>query len=316
MIPPVPQTVSMALRIAKGVARRFDTLAQRLDALHQRVAPNGSQTGPLSHDEAVVRVMNEYNMVTQPDEPYYAAQYLRFILPELERRFPGHRTQILDIGCGQGRLSLPLADWCAEAGGKVIGADLTPAAIALAQHYAADQGVRNVTFVHRDAVEFMREAADASADAVVFTEVTFFMPAYRDVLKEIGRVLKPGGVAFIAFRSQYYNLLQLAWLRDWANAKRCLVERHGNIFGTIWHGWQTVEDIPPLLAKFGLRVLRLYGIGVLSGIMGDARAEIVHPALLAEEEQKAMMEVECAAAEQYVACGRYMLTVAEKRATG
>jgi 2-polyprenyl-3-methyl-5-hydroxy-6-metoxy-1,4-benzoquinol methylase len=313
MIPLGPQTVRLARHVAKGVARRLDTLAQTLNALEEKVSPNGPNVPPQSHDEAVVRLMNEYNMVTHPDESYYADQYLRFILPELARRFPDHRTTILDLGCGQGRLSLPLARWCADGGGTVSGVDLTPAAVALASQYARVQNVGNVTFVQGDAVEFVRGAPDSSADAVLFTEVTFFMPSYRQVLEELSRLLKPGGVAFIGFRSQYYYLLQLAWLRNWTNASRCLVERGGNIFGDkMWCGWHTVEDIHSVLAELGLRVCHLYGVGVLSGTHGDARGAIVHPALLSPEDQKRMMEIECAAAEQYAACGRYILAVAER----
>jgi SAM-dependent methyltransferase len=257
--------------------------------------------------------MTEYNMVTHPDESYYADQYLRFILPELQRRFPDRRAAILDLGCGQGRLSLPLARWCADGGGKVSGVDLTPAAVTLASQYAREQNLGNVTFVQGDAAEFVRDALDSSADAVLFTEVSFFMPSYREVLQELNRLLKPGGVAFIGFRSQYYYLLQLAWLRNWTNASRCLVERGGNIFDDkIWCSWHTVEDIRSVLAELGLRVDRLYGVGVLSGTKGDARGAIVHPALLSPEDLKGMMEVECAAAEQYAACGRYILAVAER----
>lgn len=311
MIPLVPQTVRVARQVAKGVARRLDSLAQTLNAFEQKISTNGAETASQSQDEPVVRLMNQYNMVTHPDESYYADQYLRFILPELERRFPDRRTSILDLGCGQGRLSLPLARWCADAGGTVSGLDLTPAAVTLAQQYAAEQNVRNVTFVQGDAARFAREAPDGFADAVLFTEVTFFMPTYREVLEELSRLLKPGGVAFIGFRSQYYYLLQLTWLRNWANASRCLVERGGNIFGdNMWCGWHTVEDIQLLLPEVGLRVSRLYGVGVLSGTRGDARGAIVRPAVLSPEDQKGMMELECAAAEQYAACGRYILAVA------
>jgi ubiquinone/menaquinone biosynthesis C-methylase UbiE len=313
MIPLVPQTLRLARQVTKGFARRLDRLAQTLNAFEQKVSANGAETAPESHAESVVRLMNQYNMVTHPDESYYADQYLRFIVPELERRFPERHTAILDLGCGQGRLSLPLARWCADGGGTVSGVDLTPAAVALARQYAAEQNLRNVTFVQGDAVKFVREAPDSSADAVLFTEVTFFMPSYRQVLEELSRLLKPGGVAFIGFRSQYYYLLQLAWLRSWANASQCLIERGGNIFGDqMWCGWHTVEDIRPLLAEVRLQVNRLYGVGVLSGTQGDARGAIVHPALLSREDQKGMMEVECAAAEQYAACGRYILAVAER----
>jgi 2-polyprenyl-3-methyl-5-hydroxy-6-metoxy-1,4-benzoquinol methylase len=299
----IPQTVGFARRIAEGVARRLNTLERKVNPALARS----------SHNESVVRTMNDYDMVTQPDEPFYAQQYLHFILPELERRFPQRRIHLVDLGCGQGRLSLPLARWCAKAGGTVTGVDLTPAAVAKAQSYAAEHGITNATFVARDAVEYAREMADASADAVVFTEVTFFMPSYREVVKELRRVLKPGGIAFIAFRSQYYNMLQLVLIRSWDDAKRCLTERTGHIFGgPVAFAWHTVDDVHRELKEDGLRVLRLLGIGICSGIKGDARATIVHPAQLSPQDQKKLMDLECAAAEQYAACGRYILTFAER----
>lgn len=302
----VARTVRLARRIAQGVAWRLNTL-------ERRVAPEVQQS---LHDETVVGCMNQYDMVTQPDEPYYARQYLRVILPELERRFPHRRAAIIDLGCGQGRLSLPLARWTAPSGGRVTGVDLTPSAVAQAQRYAADQQVRNVNFVSDDAAHFARKAAESSADAVVFTEVTFFMPSYREVLKELPRILKPGGVAFIAFRSEYYNALQAVMLRDWENAKRALREREGNLFGgdTVL-AWQTVDDIRQMMDKFGLRLLRLFGIGVFSGIKGDARGSIVQPAQLSAAEQEDLMEIEYAAGERYAACGRYILTVVERPPT-
>ena len=305
MIPPVPQTVRLARRIAEGMARRLNTLERTVSPEVERAY----------HNDAVVRAMNKYDMVTQPDEPYYGRQYLHFVLPELERRFPERRIDLLDLGCGQGRLALPIARWSAQGGGTVTGVDLTPAAVAQAQQYAAAEQLRNVHFVARDATDFVREAPDNSADAILFTEVTFFMPSYREVLKELSRLLRPGGVAFIAFRSQYYNLLQLVLARNWENAKRCLTQREGHIFGgPMGFAWQTIDEIPPLLETFGLRALRLLGIGVLSGVKGDARGAIVHPSALSQEEQDRLIELECAVAEPYASCGRYILTIAEPQA--
>ena len=303
MIPAVPQTLRFARRIAEGMARRLNTLERTVSPELERA----------DHNQAVVRAMNHYNMVTEPDEPYYARQYLRFMVPELERRRPDRRVSILDLGCGQGRLALPLARWCSQAGGTVTGVDLTPAAVAQAEAYATAERLGNIKFIAKDAVDFAREAPDNSADAILFAEVTFFMPSYREVLKELPRLLKPGGVAFVAFRSQYYNLLQLVLSRSWENAQRCLSQREGHIFGgPIGFAWQTLEEIPPLLESFQLRTRRVLGIGVLSGIKGDARGNIVHPASLTEEQQDKLLDLECAIAETYAACGRYILTIAER----
>lgn len=299
----VAQTVHLARRIAEGMARRLKTL-------EGRVSPGAQRS---SHDQAVVHAMNNYDMLAEPDEGYYARQYLRFILPALESRFPDRAISIFDLGCGQGRLSLPLARWCAKNNGSVTGVDLAPAAVAQARRYAASEGARNVSFHQMDATEFVRRAPDDSAHAILFTEVTFFMPSYREVLKELRRVLKVGGLAFIAFRSQYYNLLQLVLSRNWESAKSCLSEREGHIFGgPMGFAWHTAADIYEQIEEVGLRVMQLLGIGVFSGIKGDARGAIIYPAALSLEDQKGLMEVECASAEQYAECGRYILTIAER----
>ncbi len=105
---------------------------------------------PTSHEAAVIQAMTEHNMVTQPDESYYAQQYLRWILPELTVRFADRRVHIVDLGCGHGRLSIPLAEWCAAGGGQVIGVDLTPAAVDQARRHAATRRLTNVVFRESD----------------------------------------------------------------------------------------------------------------------------------------------------------------------
>lgn len=94
------------------------------------------------HNEAVRKITVAHDMVSHPDESYYALQYLHWIRPECEARFPERNPAILDLGCGQGRLSLPLADWAKF--GRVVGIDFTPQAIMKARRCAQDRGIPNV----------------------------------------------------------------------------------------------------------------------------------------------------------------------------
>jgi hypothetical protein len=120
-------------------------------------------------------------------------------------------------------------------------------------------------------------------------------------------------VFFVAFRSQYYNLLQTIHVRLWNSANIALTEREGHLFnGPIWFTWQTPEDVYKLLADLGLHALKLRGIGVCSGIKGDPLAHIAQPSQFSLKEQERLMKIECAVAEQYAACGRYILATAEK----
>ena len=257
--------------------------------------------------------MEKYDMVMRPDEPYYARQYLHWILPELSSRYDNRKIQILDLGCGQGRLSLPLAGWCASGGGRVTGIDFVSSAIEKARGYAAQRSLSNVTFEQNDLLDFIQKKADGSADAILLIEVTFILPSYREVLAEIFRVLRPKGLAFIAFRSQYYNLLHTIRGRNWDGAKMALEQWEGHLFGgSSWFSWQTPEEIHQLMDESGLHLLDLRGIGISSGIEGDPLVAIARPSELSPKEQENLMKIECTLAEHYAACCRYILATAEK----
>jgi len=179
---------------------------------------HNSAVGGTSQESLVMRAVSEYDMVTRPDEPYYARQYLHWILPEISVRFPDRRVRIIDLGCGQGRFVLPLAEWCANEKGRVTRVDLTPAAIDRARAYATERGLDNVSLHQGDVLDFIRAEESGSADVILFIEVTFILPAYREVLMEAARVLRPNGLLFVAFRSQYFDVLHTVRNRQWDGA--------------------------------------------------------------------------------------------------
>ena len=53
-----------------------------------------------------------YNMVSSPDEPYYAEQYWNIILPYLIN-IPNN-AKIVDLGCSQGRLTKKMGETSAR----------------------------------------------------------------------------------------------------------------------------------------------------------------------------------------------------------
>lgn len=263
---------------------------------------------------AIERGMLPHDMATLPDECYYLDQYWHWVLPEIGQRFPDRRANVLDVGCGQGRLALPLAAWLTQ--GRVIGVDLIPGVIERAVHHAEERGLTNIQFFCADALEFIRSLPDASVDMALMTEVTFFMPKYREVIRDIARVLKPGSLFFASFRSQYFDLLQSVRSHDWQSARLVRDAREGHRGGgTTWFSWHTVADIKQLLGEAGFTGVKMRGIGVCSGIEGDPLAVIARPSQLSASEQERLMEIECAVAEPYAACGRYILATAERRQT-
>ncbi|BAV06972.1 tRNA (adenine57/58-N1)-methyltransferase [Filimonas lacunae] len=97
---------------------------------------------------------------------------------------------VIDLGSGAGNDCFIARNETGETG-KVIGIDFTPAMIDKARNNATARGFSNVDFIQGD-IENMPLAANI-ADVVVSNCVLNLVPNKDAVLKEIFRVLKPGG---------------------------------------------------------------------------------------------------------------------------
>jgi SAM-dependent methyltransferase len=112
-----------------------------------------------------------------------------FFLPHLE---PGMR--LLDAGCGPGSITIGLAR--AVAPGEAVGIDASAQAIDAARERAAREGVANVRFDVADVTKLPFD--DATFDAAFAHALLQHLPWPLDALKELRRVLKPGGVIGLA----------------------------------------------------------------------------------------------------------------------
>jgi SAM-dependent methyltransferase len=97
---------------------------------------------------------------------------------------------VIDLGSGAGNDAFIARHEAGETG-KVIGIDFTPAMIEKARKNAEVRGFNNVEFRQGD-VEHM-PVNDNTADVIVSNCVLNLVPNKDGVLKEIYRVLKPGG---------------------------------------------------------------------------------------------------------------------------
>lgn len=97
---------------------------------------------------------------------------------------------VVDLGSGGG-LDVFLAAKKVGPTGKAIGIDMTPAMVERARANAARQGFTNVEF-HQATIDKL-PLPDASADVVISNCVINLAPDKPAVLREIFRVLKPGG---------------------------------------------------------------------------------------------------------------------------
>jgi SAM-dependent methyltransferase len=97
---------------------------------------------------------------------------------------------VVDLGSGAGNDAFVARSEVGESG-RVIGIDFTPAMIEKARANALKLGYKNISFRLGD-IEDM-PVASQSADVVISNCVLNLVPNKEGVLKEIHRVLKPGG---------------------------------------------------------------------------------------------------------------------------
>ena len=102
----------------------------------------------------------------------------------------GAGQTVLDVATGPGEPALSIAA-LVGAGGRVTGVDIIPAMIEAARREAARKELDNATFTVASADELPFD--DDSFDAVVSRFGVMFFPSPVDGIREMRRVLKPGG---------------------------------------------------------------------------------------------------------------------------
>jgi ubiquinone/menaquinone biosynthesis C-methylase UbiE len=107
--------------------------------------------------------------------------------------------KIIDIACGTGLVSFPAADKVGN-GGFVLGTDISDRMVEMAASAAKEKNYSHVQFERMDAEEL--KAADESYDAAICALGLMYIPDPVKALKEMYRVLKPGGRAVAAVWGQ------------------------------------------------------------------------------------------------------------------
>lgn len=109
--------------------------------------------------------------------------------PKASDAFKGLR--FLDIGCGGGLLSEPMA----RLGAEVVGADPSPVNIEIAKLHAAQSGL---AIDYRASTAEELAAAGETFDVVLNMEVVEHVADVPLFLTEVSRMVRPGGLMFVA----------------------------------------------------------------------------------------------------------------------
>jgi SAM-dependent methyltransferase len=120
----------------------------------------------------------------EPPHPLITRRRLREVLTPR----PGER--VLEVGPGTGYYSLDAAGWISPGGALEI-LDLQQQMLEHTMRRAAERGVENITATQGDARRL--PYPDATFDAAYLTAVLGEIPDQDEALRELRRVLKPGG---------------------------------------------------------------------------------------------------------------------------
>ncbi len=105
------------------------------------------------------------------------------------------RERVLDVACGTGLVSFRIVDVVGK-DGAVVGTDISGEMVEAACRLAAERKIGNVRFERCDAEELCLD--DEPFDAALCGLGLMYVPNPVKALKEMGRLLKPGGRAAAA----------------------------------------------------------------------------------------------------------------------
>jgi ubiquinone/menaquinone biosynthesis C-methylase UbiE len=165
-----------------------------MDVIGQRGATSMGETGPDADLSASPPVQDVYtpgygSEHRQELAGRAAANNAAFLLPHLRSGMA-----LLDCGCGVGSITRGLAEIVAP--GEAVGVDIEPGQVDAARHLAARAGTTNLRFEVADVAEL--PFSDGSFDAVFAHGLMEHVRDPLDAIKEMRRVLKPGGVVGVA----------------------------------------------------------------------------------------------------------------------
>lgn len=180
-----------------------------------------------------------------------------FLELALKRCSPSKAQTLLDVGCGQGDWGRTLSE-ILPTSCKITGIDFEPNWIKVATSIAEEIGLSSkFTYLYANAEELPFE--DSCFDIVTCQTVLMHVKNPQQVISEMRRVLKPGGVLFVAEPSTLADKLVLGNIDDAVSnddlvrsvilQRRCI--RGAKLVGDC--SLNIGDELPGLLLKEGLR---------------------------------------------------------------
>jgi ubiquinone/menaquinone biosynthesis C-methylase UbiE len=154
-------------------------------------------------------------------------------------------AQVLDVGCGDGRLTAEIA--CEIPRGKIIGIDASPNMIALGKASFPKSEFPNLDFKHANAEKL---SFSTSFDNIVSFSCFHWVRKPKKALQDLIKMLKPGGELLMLTypkESMYYEFLQEA------------LEKHPKYSDlAAYHTMLSIEEYKKILKENGVELIEFY----------------------------------------------------------
>lgn len=241
---------------------------------HIRPRTEATPSGTGERERAQVRKVYE-TLADEYDERIPGSGVVDEMFTDAEFSFVLGRVRsgdrLLDMGCGTGRFTVPLAERVAA----VTGIDLSPMMLASAQKKLADRGL---TADLREGDMAHLPFADASFDVVVSMLALMHIPREdrQQVFHEVARVLRPGGRLLIGVKNSVFERMfqgdrfAAVDITDVAAEELVFTNtRSGNNMVAPWHSFSP-DELATLSTVAGLGLVYLRGNSPLSAWLADA----------------------------------------------
>lgn len=241
-----------------------------------------------------------YDMFENQGERYFGRLYLHQINRMLEQYRLAPPLNILDAGCQAGRLAIPLS----LAGHRLTGVDTSYVALRRARRHAR-KNETSLQLVRADLGRWLPRQPSGCFDVVLCAEVLYLRKNYRALLEGLVRVLRPGGLCFIAHRPTAYYLAEAFQRKDLDAARLVLNSREGILWGS-YYNWQDPVELKALYFRLKIDPMAITSIGLLSWLA-------VNPEELQETDRDLLFELEAGSQGRGRGGGRYLLVCGRKR---
>jgi 2-polyprenyl-6-hydroxyphenyl methylase/3-demethylubiquinone-9 3-methyltransferase len=172
----------------------------------------------------------------------------------LQERFGADLSQVrlLDIGCGGG----VLAEEFAKLGCQVTGIDISEESLAVARAHAR---TRDLSIKYQNGSATRLPFDEGSFGVVSCCDALEHIPELRQVIAEVGRVLKPGGLFLFDTinRTSKSKVNFIFGLQDFSFTKLFPKDAH------VWEMFITPEELTTALEEHGMQVQGMSG-GVIA----------------------------------------------------